>query len=386
LSAADWQPFRLGELGTSYGGLAGKSGSDFGIGSSRYVTFLNVVTNVVLDEAGVGVVNVGPDERQSAIQPGDLLFNASSETPDEAGFASAVPDGLSGLHLNSFCFGLRPYPDAQLDARFFAFLSRSDQGRLVIRPMAQGSTRYNISAKRMLSASFLLPPLPEQRAIAEALSDASHALDALESLLAKKQAIRIAAAQQLLSGDNQLLGFETPWAHRALGDVAHITKGVQLGRAQMSSTGAIPVWNGGVEPSGFTQSPNIRRDVVTVSEGGSCGWVGRPRSDFWLGGHCYALDPNPFAHSVPFLYHALKAVETELNRLGVGSGLQNIQLKSLAEFKIRVPVDSEEASVISEILDDLDAEVLALSHEREKMKLVKQGMMQELLSGRVRLS
>ena len=381
----NWQPVRLGELGTTYGGLSGKSARDFQSGSARYVTFLNVVNNIVLDPSGTSHVAIDLDERQSIVHAGDILFNGSSETPEEAGLASAVPEGMDGTYLNSFCFGFRPHPGAELDPTFFAFLSRSQEGRAAVRPTVQGSTRFNVSARRMLDVHYRLPNLLEQTAIAEALSDAITYVKSLDALVAKQCDLRLSARQRLLSGEAGLLGFARPWLRRPISDIAHIVKGEQLNRSQMVAEGPIAVWNGGTEPSGFTTIPNVRRDVVTVSEGGSCGWVGRPRSDFWLGGHCYALDPKNDGHSVGFLYHCLKSVESDLNGLGVGSGLQNIQLASLAQFEVTIPSDSGEAQAICEILDDIDLEISSLERQRNKAQLIVQGMMQELLSGRVRL-
>lgn len=382
----NWRLVRLDELGSTYGGLSGKSAKDFRSGAARYITFLNVVNNVVLDPSETSHVTISPDERQSIVQGGDILFNSSSETPEEAGLAAAVPDKVEGVYLNSFCFGFRPHPGAQLDPIFFAFLSRSQEGRAVVRSLVQGSTRFNVSSRRMLRAGFRLPGLAEQSAIAEALLNATAHVRSLDALAAKKRNLRISTRQRLLSGVTRLGGFSLPWIRKPIGDIAHIAKGVQLNRSQMVEGGPIAVWNGGTEPSGFTTTANVCRDVVTVSEGGSCGWVGRPRSDFWLGGHCYALDPKESGHSVAFLYHSLKSVESALNGLGVGSGLQNIQLSSLAQFEVRIPSDPGEAQAISDILDDIDLEIAALERQRDKAELVKQGMMQELLSGRVRLT
>jgi type I restriction enzyme S subunit len=152
----------------------------------------------------------------------------------------------------------------------------------------------------------------EQRAIARALADIDDLIAALEHVIAKKQAIKQGMMQQLLTARMRLAGFGRPWDNRHVAEIALINKGTQLGRASMTSGRSIPVWNGGIEPSGFTSVPNIERAVVTVSEGGnSCGWVGRPQGAFWLGGHCYALDPTSGGHSVSFLYHLLKFAEPE---------------------------------------------------------------------------
>jgi len=252
--------------------------------------------------------------------------------------------------------------------------------------LSSGSTFLELSKKDLARVELLLPPPAEQKMIAEALSDADALVESLDALIAKKRDMKQAAMQQLLSGRIRLGGRMSEWSTLSVGFLATITKGSQLGRAEMNPMAEVPVWNGGVEPSGFTSIANVRRPVVTVSEGGnSCGWVGRPAGEFWLGGHCYALEPRDSHFSVGFLYHCLKSYEARIMGLRVGSGLPNIQTKSLAEFLVDVPSDPTEAANLTRVFDDMDAEIDALVAKREKAELVKQGMMQELLSGRVRL-
>jgi type I restriction enzyme S subunit len=255
-----------------------------------------------------------------------------------------------------------------------------------LRSKVVGSAQLGLGRSSVLEQPILFPPLAEQRAIAEALSDADALVESLDALIAKKRDMKQATMSQLFSGRIRLGGRKSQWSTLSVGSLATITKGSQLGRAEMNPMAEIPVWNGGVEPSGFTSVANVRRPVVTVSEGGnSCGWVGHPTGEFWLGGHCYALEPRGSLWSVGFLYHLLKSFEARIMGLRVGSGLPNIQTKSLAEFLVDVPSDPTEAADLTQVLDDVDTEINALIAQREKAELVKQGMMQELLSGRVRL-
>lgn len=272
-------------------------------------------------------------------------------------------------------------------APYVRYAINSHSVNTALRAKAVGTAQLGLGRQSVLCQAILFPPDSEQRKIAEALTDASSLVESLNALISKKRDMKQAATQHLFSGRTRLSGRSQPWARRPIGALATIEKGSQLGRADMDSTAGTPVWNGGVEPSGFTSTPNITRPVVTVSEGGnSCGWVGRPDGDFWLGGHCYALDPHKFHFSVAFLYHLLKAAEPEIMGLRVGSGLPNIQKRSLREFEVLVPLDFTEAEVLADFFDAMDAELGALLAGRDKAELVKQGMMQELLSGRVRLT
>ncbi len=375
----DWQTVRLGDLGTSYGGLAGKSGADFSGGGARYVTFLNVVRNVVLDEEGTGVVRVLEGERQSVIEPGDIIFNASSETPEEAGLGSAVPFGLRGLHLNSFCFGFRPHPNAQIDAHFFALLSRSEYGRAVIRPMAQGSTRYNVSAKRVLGGLFQVPSLEEQRAIAVALADAGRAVAAFDDLIQKKQSIRIATAQRFLTPSEL-----TPDAHIVrLGDVVRVEKG-ELITSASAETGDVPVIAGGMEPAYFTSRSNRNGLTITISaSGANAGYVKLRRGPIWAS-DCSTISASEF-YDIRFVAAQLESRQEQIFRAQFGGAQPHVRPKDLETVLICWPPLDQQRR-IGATLSAIDDEVEALVALRAKAELVRRGMTQELLSGRVRLS
>ena len=202
---ADWKEVRLGDLGSTFGGLTGKSSKDFVDGNSSFVTFMNVMSNVVLNNQGTEKVRIGNGERQSQLLEGDVIFNGSSETPEEVGFGSAVPIELSGLYLNSFCFGFRRKDTRSFDPKFFAYLTRSPLGRDIIRPMAQGSTRYNIAKTNLLNGRFPLPPLKEQEAIAEALTVMDDELEALTEQVSKLRMVKEGMMQDLLTGKVRLI-------------------------------------------------------------------------------------------------------------------------------------------------------------------------------------
>lgn len=201
----EWREIRLGDLGVTFGGLAGKSGQDFVDGNASYVTFMNVMTNVVLQPTGSESVRIGVGEHQAQLLAGDIIFNGSSETPEEVGFGAAVPRELEGLYLNSFCFGFRPKLSADLDPIFFAYLTRSSVGRDVIRPMAQGSTRYNLAKTNLLDGRFILPPLAEQQTIVVVLSDMDSEIEALVAERDKMRLAKQGMMQELLSGRVRLV-------------------------------------------------------------------------------------------------------------------------------------------------------------------------------------
>lgn len=199
----DWEFKALGDLGTTFGGLTGKTKADFGEGSGRYVTFMNVMTNVVIDCDAFERVKVSPTESQNRVMKGDLLFNGSSETPEEVALCSVLTEDVPNLFLNSFCFGFRFRETVEMDSLFLAYYLRSS--REMMKSLAQGSTRYNLSKMALLKSLLLLPRVPEQKAIAAVLSDMDAELATLEQRLAKTRALKQGMMQELLTGRTRLL-------------------------------------------------------------------------------------------------------------------------------------------------------------------------------------
>lgn len=200
-----WTSVRLGDIGRTYGGLTGKSKADFGHGTGKYITFMNVMINTRTSLDAVESVSIDPTESQNGVQPGDLLFNGSSETPEEVAFCSWVEACADNTYLNSFCFGFRPHVPGRLSGLFMAYFFRARPGRIAVSALAQGATRYNIAKTALLQAPLNLPAFTEQEAIAEVLSSMDEELSAIESRLAKARSLKQAMAQALLTGRIRLV-------------------------------------------------------------------------------------------------------------------------------------------------------------------------------------
>lgn len=228
------------------------------------------------------------------------------------------------------------------------------------------------------------PTKAEQEAISEALSDADTFIESLEQLLEKKRHLKQGAMQELLTGNKRLPGFSGEWDVNTLASLAHVNKGTQLLDSEASAQGQFPHFNGGVSPSGYTGKTNTAADTIAISEGGnSCGFVQLVREAFWCGGHCYAVVPKSIDNR--FLYHALKGQQTAIMGLRVGSGLPNVQKTALKAFHVLHPSDPAEQVAIADLLSEMDADMLALESKLAKTCAVKQGMMQKLLTGEIRL-
>jgi len=243
----------------------------------------------------------------------------------------------------------------------------------------------HISPADIKSFIIAIPPtLAEQEAIAEALSDADTLIESLDQLIAKKRNLKEGAMQELLTGKKRLPEFSGEWEMKQLGEIAFVNKGSQLHIVDASEHGRFAHLNGGITPSGYTDKSNTPANTIAISEGGnSCGYVQFMFEPFWCGGHCYAVIPNGVDNN--FLFHALKENESSIMRLRVGSGLPNIQKNDLLEFELRCPTNHDEQTAIATILSDMDTEIAELEAKLAKVRQIRQGMMQELLTGRIRL-
>jgi type I restriction enzyme S subunit len=149
-----------------YGGLSGKSKSDFTDGNAKFVTYMNVYSNIAIDTNINDMVKIAEGEKQNKIEYGDVVFTGSSETPEDCGMSSVMTTQPSeNLYLNSFCFGFRIYDKTLLLPDFMKFLFRSENTRKQIVKTASGVTRFNVSKKRFGKVVIPIPPMEEQQRI-----------------------------------------------------------------------------------------------------------------------------------------------------------------------------------------------------------------------------
>lgn len=229
-----------------------------------------------------------------------------------------------------------------------------------------------------------VPVLPEQRAIAEALSDVDGLLGGLERLIAKKRDLKQAAMQQLLTGQIRLPGFHGEWETKPLGDVCRITKG-QLITEGDAISGAIPVIAGGKKPAYFHNKPNRTGKTITISaSGASAGYVAFFNEPIFAS-DCSTISESE-DYSIEFIYFQLQLKQTTIYKVQTGGAQPHIHASDINPIEVLWPLTVHEQTAIAEVLTDMDAELAALEQRREKTRALKQAMMQELLTGRTRLT
>ena len=203
VSDSGWQEYTVGNMVYFYNGLSGKSKQDFGSGNAFYITFLNVLGNTVLDTNAFEPVVINDGENQNLVKKGDLLFNISSETPEEVGLCAVVLDEIQNTYLNSFCFGLRICAD-DIEPLFMAYYFNSAEGRKIMRILAQGATRYNLSKDAFSETTIYIPEKDDQRIISDILRDSELELQSLEEKYLKYLSIKSGMMSKLFSSNNKI--------------------------------------------------------------------------------------------------------------------------------------------------------------------------------------
>lgn len=290
------------------------------------------------------------------------------------------------------------------DARYLIQLSNTAWYRTLANSIMVGSTQVHITNTAYKKALLPLPPLSEQRAIAAALSDVDALLAKQGQLIAKKQDLKQAAMQQLLTGQTRLPGFSGDWEMKRLDAIADIRSG------GTPSTTRPEFWDGGVlwcTPTDITALSGRKYLYETTrsitAEGLKCSSAELiPAGSIVMTsratiGEC-AINSVPvttnqgFKNFVPFsttdadfLYYLLQTKKQDFIGLCSGSTFLEIGKTQLIAFEVKIPATKTEQTAIATILSDMDAEIAALEERQTKTRALKQGMMQELLTGRTRL-
>ena len=224
-----------------------------------------------------------------------------------------------------------------------------------------------------------LPPLEEQEAIAEALSDADALVDALERLLWKKRRIKEGAMQDLLTGRTRLPGFNGAWEMKRLGEVLSVCHGKSQWEVA-DENGPYPILATGGEIGRANQFLYDKPSVLI----GRKGTINRPQfmdTPFWSVDTLFYTQMHS-GHNARYFYYRFCIVDWLKHN--EASGVPSLNARTIEQIDLAIP-PKEEQEAIAEVLCGMDEEIEALEEKLEKARMVKQGMMQELLTGRIRL-
>ena len=405
LIPVEWEVKRLGELWDSF--RTGPFGSalhaqDYIIGGTPLINPMHIQDGKINPTSSMSV-DVEAEERLSAyrLSQGDIIIGRRGEM----GRAALVGKKESGWLCGTGCFFLRVKGTMSPD--YVTRYLRTPTCVSALESEAVGTTLVNLNQIILGRVNIPVPPRPEQERIAEALSDVDELLAAMTTLIEKKRAIKQGAMQQLLTGKKRLAGFTGPWVEKRLGECGVFSKGAGISRAQ-ADTGVIPAVRYGElytthhdyiktfesyisEDVAKTSTRLTQGDIVfacsgeTKEEIGKCAaFIGEEIA--YAGGDLIIFSPRGDYDSL-FLAFELNTpfCASQKAAAGQGDAVVHIRQNSLAELTVRIPPTVAEQQAIAAVLSDMDAEIAALEAKRAKYESIKQGMMQELLTGKVRL-
>ena len=305
----------------------------------------------------------------SRIQGGDVLLSVKATIGD----VGVVPKGFSGNIAREIA---RIRPLKKYDPYFIAMQLQADATQRRIAKLTVGSTRQEFSIHAVRDFPIAIPKnLSVQHEIVEIISAWERSVEKTETLIdAKERQFRWLQNELMRKGSQG-------WALKSLKDISSIRKGQQVNRDTLCDAGNYPVWNGGISPSGYTDKFNAKARTITISEGGnSCGFVNFCKVDFWLGGHCYAIENLDSGISPDFLFFFLKSMERNIMQLRVGSGLPNIQRKDIEKLQIYLPTLEKQKSITT-IMIKAKKEISLLKELVVQYREQKRGLMQRLVIG-----
>lgn len=332
-----------------------------------------------------------------APEAGDVLISCSGTI----GRVAVVPPNFESVLVRSAA--LIKIDHTKADGRYVQYSLQASEAQKQISTSVNQAAQPNLFLNHIEKLQVAVPTLDEQRAIAEALSDVDALLAGLDRLIAKKRDLKQAAMQQLLTGRTRLPGFEGKWKIKRIGDFTDCTAG------GTPSTGVSEYWGGSIRwmNSGEIHLKRVQEVEGRITEAGlhssstklippKCvlvGLAGQGRTRGTVAMNLVELCTNQsiaaifpsFEFVSDYLYYNLDFRYEELREMSTGGGGRGgLNLTIIKAIPIPLP-SLEEQTAIASALSDADDELTTLEMRRDKTRALKQAMMQELLTGRIRL-
>ena len=377
--STDWEVQRLGDIASFFLGSGLSKGDLSSDGQRRCIHYGELFTTYGerITEILHGTNREGGFFLSAS---NDVLMPTSDVTPDGLATASCIM--VDNAIIGGGILVIRA-PRNHLNGEFLAYIIKAHRNQIL--QLVSGTTVFHIYGRDMASFRFAAPNVQEQTGIVEALSDVDTSIRALDSLINKKRLIKQAVMQQLLTGKVRLDGFGERWEMTRLGHVAHIRTGSKNNQDKVDD-GEFPF---------FVRSPHVERidsysfegEAILIPGEGDIGSIFHyvnGRYDV----HQRVYNVSQFAKNVcgKFLYYSMTLnFGSHAMQNTVKATVDSLRLPTFKKFRFPLPTDIAEQRAIAAIITDLDAEIGALEARRDKYLAIKQGMMQQLLTGRVRL-
>jgi type I restriction enzyme S subunit len=290
--------------------------------------------------------------------------------------------------------------NTKVEPKYFVYYTKSKLYLEQISDYTQGSTRQRTSISKLKTMQIVIPPAKEQHSIASALTSIDNLISSLGKLIEKKKNIKQGAMQQLLTGKTRLKGFTEPWVYRKISEIATTSSGGTPSRSIPNYYYGDIKWFTTTELKDnylYDSVEHITREALNNSSakmfsantilmamyGATIGKLGVLKEPSTTNQACCAIKCNDIVEI--FLFYILLYNRKSIIEKGCGAGQPNISQAIVNELSFLVPPCEKEQQAIATILTKMDNEITALEAKRAKYEAIKQGMMQQLLTGKIRL-
>lgn len=382
----EWEVLALGDAFDFRNGYNADS-TAYGRGV-QFANVLEVITHSELNEDLIpGRVEIGPDAHKlNSVKYGDVLFNRTSETPDEVGLTSVYTGGTT-ITFGGFVIRGRPTTDL-FDTNYLKYGLRTPLVRKQIIAKSNGAVRSNIGQADLLQVLTLCPPLPEQRHIAQVLSAWDRAIATVQQLLAAQQERKRGLMQELLTGRRRFKGFGGKWKEVRLGFVVSKAKGSVVS-STVDPAGTPVIDAGSYEGNATLYSMSEKalrcteKDVLLLWDGSKAGRAMTGKNGI-VGSTFVLLKPKAGLDPV-FLTARLTHDEVKIMAVREGSGIPHVPKDFLRWYKFDMPPIEEQRKIV-EVISAMERTTTSLNDQLSTLTTQKRGLMQVLLTGEKRLN
>lgn len=379
----EWKKKTLGDLGKFYNGLRGKNKDYFVNGNKKYIQYLNIFQNTIIDNnfKDYNYVLVEDNENQNQVKYGDLLFTQSSETYEEIGMTS-VYLGTIEIYLNSFSFGFRFDNPNDISFKYIAYLFESEFMRRKIIKEGQGSTRINLSSNRLKNINLPLPIKKEQEKIGSFFSKIDKKIELQEQLIENLEEQKKGLMQKIFNQEVRFKdenGKDYPeWEEKKLGEINKISiyQPQTIASNKFINDGEYRVFgaNGYI---GRLNKYNHKLPQITIScRGENSGTVNYVDEECWITGNSMVINLDDVKNiDKLFLYYELSS--QNLKYMVTGSGQPQIIRRDVELHSIIIPIE-EEQQKIADFLSTIDEKIEIEKEILETLKDIKKGLLQQM--------
>jgi type I restriction enzyme, S subunit len=398
----DWELKTIGDLASvGSGGTPSRTNLSYWDGPIPWITTTQIDCNFIHD-AEQFITQDGLDNSAAKLFPPGTLLMAMYGQGKTRGKVAILGVQAS---TNQACAAILLGKNLEHSYAFHYLSSQYE----AIRNLSNTGNQENLNGFIIKSIKIPLPPLPEQRSIAQSLSDVDALIASLDKLIAKQRHLKTAAMQQLLTGKMRLPGFSGSWRKGILGnECSLITKGTtptSLGHT-FKEQGINFIKIESVTEDGnilfeklayidaathaLLNRSQLQEKDILFSIAGALGRCALVKNDLLPANTNQALaiirlkTGAPIEHKFLLTYLRSTVIQEYIDTINVQAAQANLSLENINNFEIIIP-SLEEQRAIATVLSDMDAAIAALETRRAKTQAIKQGMMQELLTGRTRL-